>query len=287
MKTKLLSYNLNDRARQHTGQDRSNVDVKTMIERINAPDTQELVKTGGMFGYYGHQIRQRFGMMPPETALIDGKKIVLEPAFRTVQLSADRDGTVTHQAEFLNNETGNFAKSQYQSKVGGFSTAVSYIQNGVKLIPKLFAGFDYVFQPNYATNVGDGVLLDGLFCSAEHALFDSINSDPLQAQYAQSLEQAILQNYDSIQRINALSVQNEQVMGAIQNELEQQLNKQQRYAQIKAKKEQEGYDSLIEKTIPFEQALQQANHFLTAQLNYKQQQEQDNTPNLNKMRFFM
>ena len=73
MKTEILKYNLHDRGRKYTGQDRSNVDVSAMIQRINSPDTQELVSTGGLFGYYGHQIRQRFGMMPPETAMIDGK----------------------------------------------------------------------------------------------------------------------------------------------------------------------------------------------------------------------
>ena len=87
MKTEILKYNLYDRGRKHTGQDRSDVDIEKMIDRINAPDTQELVKTGGLFGYYGHQIRQRFGMNPPETAMINGKKIHLEPAFRTIYLN--------------------------------------------------------------------------------------------------------------------------------------------------------------------------------------------------------
>jgi len=256
MKTEILKYNLYDRGRKHTGQDRSDVDVEKMIDRINAPDTQELVKTGGLFGYYGHQIRQRFGMNPPETAMINGKKIHLEPAFRTIYLKAHKDGTVEHQAEFLDNEAGQYAKNQYKAKAGGFSTAVSYIKNGLKLIPKLFAGFDYVFQPNYATNVGNGVLLDGLYCSDELNLFDDIN-EPQQAQIAQVLEQAIIQNYDHIHQSLQLIHEVERAYDS----LAQEMDKQVRYAQAKAKHNQQNGEEIKLSTISFDSAIAQANAF--------------------------
>ena len=282
MKTEILKYNLHDRGRKHTGQDRSNVDVSAMIQRINSPDTQELVSTGGLLGYYGHQIRQRFGMMPPETAMIDGKKIHLEPAFKTVLLKAHPDGTVEHQAEFLNNETGQFVANQYKAKVGGFSTAVSYVQNGLKLIPKLFAGFDFVFQPNFATNIGNGVLLDGLFCNDETALFDSIENDAAQAQLAQVLELSIVQSYDNIHAQMALMQQNEQAMDVIQRDID----RQSKYAEIKAKQMQDKFDACTGETRSFDAVLNDANSFLSADLNKLEQKADDNMPKLSKMRMW-
>lgn len=289
MKTEILKYNLFDRGRKHTGQDRSNVDVHAMIKRINDNDTQEMVNTGSLLGYYGHQIRQRFGMRPPETAMIDGQKITLEPALKTIYLKAFPDGTVEHQAEFLNNESGNFAAKQYKANIGGFSTAVSYLQNGLKLIPRFFAGFDYVFQPNYATNIGNGVLLDGLYCDAEHALFDSLeNTNPLQAQLIQALDSAIVQNYDHIHQINALAQQNEHALQVIADDLaqQQQVSKQQRYAAIKAKCEQDEFDSMLGHTCSFNDALAQSNAFLTANLPKKSQDAND-AINFDKLRFIL
>jgi len=108
-KTNTLKYDLKKRGRTVTGQDRSNVDMQAMVEQINSAKTQELVNTGSLIGFYGHQIRQRFGMFPPETAIIDGKVVRLEPAFKTKSIKAYPDGTVEHQHEFLDNESGEFA----------------------------------------------------------------------------------------------------------------------------------------------------------------------------------
>ncbi|TLT99097.1 hypothetical protein FD904_20290, partial [Acinetobacter baumannii] len=74
-KTKVLSYNLHDRCRKFTGVDRSNVDVDAMVNLINSDHVQEMVATNSLQGFYGHQIRQRYGMVPPETVIIKGKVV--------------------------------------------------------------------------------------------------------------------------------------------------------------------------------------------------------------------
>ena len=67
-KTKRITFNLHERGRQFLGKDRSNVDMNEMIKQINSPQVQEMVKTGTLYGYNGHEIRKRYGMNPPDPA---------------------------------------------------------------------------------------------------------------------------------------------------------------------------------------------------------------------------
>jgi len=169
-----------------TGKDRSNVDAQSMIHKINSAEVQEFVKNGQLIGYYGHQIRQRYGMNPPETVMIGDKIIRLEPAIRTIYLRADPDGNVTHKTEFLENDAGNHAMRQYMANVGGFSTACDYfVQPGGILVPRNFAGYDYVLQPNFVDNVG-------------YALFDSIHAD----EEKELLEQRLVNLNYNVRKIN-------------------------------------------------------------------------------------
>ena len=244
-KTKPITYSLADRGRHHTGQDRSDVDVKAMVKAINSDRVQELVSTGSMLGYYGHQVRQRFGMWPPETAIINGKPIRLEPAIRTVSLSADDDGTVTHEQEFLENEAGEHAFTQYKAKIGGFSVASNYKRqpNG-RLAPSDFAGFDYVWQPNYVGNAGHG-LYDSMLDADESVL----------AVLAPHLENQIAQLYDSIHRESALQSMLGQSMDRIAAlELEAHKRRQRELARAarRRQREEEIYDSLLCETVPFD-----------------------------------
>jgi len=124
------------------------------------------------------------------------------------------------------------------------------------LIPKLFAGFDYVFQPNYATNIGNGVLLDGLYCSDELNVFDDIH-DSSNAQMAQVLEQAIIQNYDHIHHSLQLMQQVERAYDSLAHEMD----KQARYAQAKEKHNKEYSDDVKLNTVSFDSAVAQANAF--------------------------
>lgn len=281
-KTKLLKYDLKDRGRKLTGQDRSNVDIAAMVDQINSPKTQEMVNTGSLVGFYGHQIRQRFGLFPPETALIDGKAVRLEPAFKTNLIKANLDGTVEHQHEFLDNESGEFARRQYLANGGGFSTAVTYRPSGTKLIPTVFAGFDFVWQPNYATNVGDGQLFDGLFVPENGdggiPLFDSATDaqrlDPATAMLAHALERQIIQNFDSIHSQIALSTHAEQAIdqvGALLEENQRLRDRQAKRAALQQARQQDIYDGMSGKTRPFDEVVEEAQQFAQIQ----QQQKKD------------
>lgn len=225
-KTAKLSYNLHDRGRKFNGVDRSNVDFNAMINLINSSQVQELAQTGSLYGYYGHSVRQRFGMRPPETVVVDGKTIHLEPAFKTLEIHAHKDGRVEHVNEFLENDAGEYALRQYKSKAGGFSTAVNYKSNGSRLMPVGFFGFDYVLQPNYSNNVGDGKLYDdiGLLLPVDIesdviACFDSLTDvDSLTTErriIATMLERDIVTLYDSIREKNELYERNEQALAVI------------------------------------------------------------------------
>ncbi|TPT82704.1 hypothetical protein [Acinetobacter baumannii] len=139
--TKTLTYNLANRGRKYGGKDRSNVDIQGMIRKINSPEVQEQVDAGFMNGFCGHQIRQRWGMVPPESIEIDGKIIYLEPATRTLSVKAFDDGTVEHKQEFFENVAGEHVMRQYKAKIGGFSTAVNFFVDGPILRPNMAGAF--------------------------------------------------------------------------------------------------------------------------------------------------
>lgn len=269
-KTKALTYSLKDRGRTFTGQDRSNVDLPTMIAKINSNEVQEMVKTKSLIGYYGHQIRQRFGMYPPESVIVDGKMVRLEPAIRTIEIHADSDGTVTHKQEFFNNEAGEFALKQYQANAGGFSTAVTYNETSSgKLLTKLFAGFDYVQVPNFVDNAGDGMLYDGLFVQ-DHgegiSMFDSaMTLDPVTAILAQSLERQIAQTFDSIHTQIALAGYAEKAFDQLGSALKDNVrlrDRAARYAKIRQARENERMESMVCSVRSFDSVIEEANQFL-------------------------
>lgn len=165
-KTGLLQFNLFERNRVLIGKDRSNLDVQAMVNVFNNKLSQEKVESGVMYGFYGHQVRQRWGMNPPETVVetdSNGKvirTIYLDPALRTIHLKAHKNGDVEHQVEFLKTKSGEVAKRQYEAKLGGFSQAVNYQPYGAKLTAIEMFGFDLVHIHNFKDNEGDGALFD-------------------------------------------------------------------------------------------------------------------------------
>lgn len=254
--TSAITYDLKDRNRKFTGQDRSNLDIKAMVQQINSARVQELVEKGDLLGYYGHQVRQKFGMFPPETAIIQGKLTPLIPAIRTVELSASDDGLVTHRQEFLNNSAGEIAYDQYCNKVGGFSTASDYATANGKLKATNFAGFDYVWQSNYATNTSFGVF-DGL-CLGEL---------DMQVIPPEELETQILQCYDSIAREAGLRGENKLFSDRIaQLEEETDLLRSRIKTRNERRKErqEEIFDSMLCPTVAFDPEAHEK--FLTAKV---------------------
>lgn len=146
MQTKVITYNLRERGRQYRGKER-HFNIRAICDAINGPACQERVKSRDMVGYYGHWPRIKFGMNPAEGGLDAGRPSLVEPALVTTLLRAHPDGTIEHQAEFLNNDPGQVAAKLYAGRVGGFSSAIDQHR------PEFF-GFDYVLEPNYSTNRG-------------------------------------------------------------------------------------------------------------------------------------
>ncbi len=183
IKTEIIKFNVKERYRKYRGVDR-NFDTVALANLINSGAVQERVKHGDMVGYFGHWVREKFGMMPKEGAIVDGKQVALEPAVRTVYLKAYPNGDIEHQQEFLNTKSGLLSERLHKSKAYGFSSAVQFNSIRDLQVPYSFCGFDFVGEPNFSGNRGYDVAFDSVddviseFDSvAEHNnLIDSINA---------------------------------------------------------------------------------------------------------------
>lgn len=173
-KTERIRFNVTDRGRKHRGQDRK-FDMRALAELINGPEVQERVRNRDMVGYYGHWVRRMFGLEPVEFGVHAGKGLNLEPALVTTYVSADDQGNVEHESEFLDTSAGKIAARLHASKTGGFSSAIGAKQRGGKDVPYIFAGFDYVIEPNYTKN--RGYVLDSVTADEGEAVFDSVASE--------------------------------------------------------------------------------------------------------------
>lgn len=178
MITDTITFNVRERGRVARGKDR-NFDTVALASLINGAAVQEKVKHGDMVGYYGHWPRLKFGMEPAEGGIVDGKVVAVEPAIRIVELKAESDGTIRHRTEFLNTPGGVLAKALYDSKTGGFSSAIVTAPNTSPGVPIGFYGFDYVLEPNYTFNRGHKLVLDSAELAEEGVLefLDSVVSD--------------------------------------------------------------------------------------------------------------
>ena len=209
--TPMIQYSLKDRGRKHTGQVR-NFNTKLICDAINSPACQEMVSSRGMIGYYGHFPRVRFGMMPSEGGMDGGKYVPVDPAFVTTHLSATPDGTIRHQAEFLDTAAGLVAAKAWNSMVGGFSSAIDEAK------PQFF-GFDYVLQPNYLGNSFRGVVLDDVMGGK----FGELTYDDIYAAEQDEQKQAMVVLLDSLERernvssetIERLQQENEQMLSML------------------------------------------------------------------------
>lgn len=199
-KTGKIRYNVNERGRQH-GEDRL-FDLRALAALVNGPEVQERVRNRDMVGYYGHWQRVKFGITPPETVILDGKSVNIDPAIVTTHLSADADGNIEHESEFLDTPSGRIAERLYASKTGGFSSAIDARPRGNFHVPTTFAGFDYVLEPNYTTN--RGYLFDSTDMATEDqerfVLLDSV----MHSNHALTAMNVL---YDSLQNDHTLAMQ--------------------------------------------------------------------------------
>lgn len=250
-KTKPITFNIKDRGRKFTGISRDNVDIQAWINVINSPATQELVATGAAIGFYGHQLRMLYGLEVPETVIANGKQVSISPAVRTIELRCDADGNVTHRQEFLQTPEGDMAMRNYKNKIGGFSAVNDYKKVGGTIYPTITMGFDYVLQPNYATNIGDGeLLLDGMYGD----------------QMRQELEHGLAVMYDSIHALNfanySAEANLERALASENALLEMQL-KQERRRELQQIKQDAMYDSALCPTVSLDEYLSQGREFMT------------------------
>jgi hypothetical protein len=212
-KTGKITYNVRERGRKFIGQDR-NIDCRALAALVNGNEVQERVKNRDLRGFYGHILRMKFGFNPPETVIDkeSGKTIYIEPAIVTTHLSADDDGNVTHEAEFLDTLPGEAAQRLFESKQGGFSSAIFAKPQGGIDVPLMFGGFDYVAEPNYTTNRGY------MFDSVEPVGMDGMMLDAVLADWnlSQAMHKAL---YDSLARDHELAMQSIQAMREENEEL--------------------------------------------------------------------
>ena len=213
--TDSITYNVNQRGRRYIGRDRV-FDTAALAQMVNSGRVQERVKAGDMVGFYGHWPRIKLGMIPSEGGIVDGKVVHVEPALRTIELSAQPDGTITHRTEFLDTASGEIAQSLFKAGQGGFSSAIDAVPRTNPHVPRLFAGFDYVLEPNYNTNRGTVRVLDSA-TDAQAALLDSAlqqaaEADELLARLFDSLQDQFEQ---AQQTIRHLSGQNEALLALL------------------------------------------------------------------------
>lgn len=125
--------------------------VKSMFE---SAETQEGLRLGELYGYYGHGRREMAGLDVPETAvvMVEGRPVIVDnvPGCRTVELSVDDEGIVTHTQEIFDNEPGRIIAGLLESRAGGWSWATSG-RNGTVAIPTRYFGMDYVKNPNFVS----------------------------------------------------------------------------------------------------------------------------------------
>lgn len=182
--TGVIRYNLNENGRDFTGQPRK-IDIQAAMNLLNGPAVQEAVRKGDIVGYFGHQYREKFGLDVPETAIVDGKEVVLTPVVRTVSIKCLPNGEVEHEQEFLPSAGGRVAERLWDGKAFGFSSAIhAPVVAGVR-VPLGYFGMDFVRAPNYDSNRGYGAMLDsvepgcfsaeGVIVSEAEALLDSVD----------------------------------------------------------------------------------------------------------------
>jgi hypothetical protein len=214
-KTGAIKYNVKERGRKYRGQNR-NFDTVALAQLINGGDVQERVKHRDMLGYFGHWPRIRFGMNPTEGAIVDGKVVALEPAIVTTKLNALPDGTIEHETEFLDTAAGRLAEKLYASKAGGFSSAIDTKRCGDKQVPIGFYGFDYVLEPNYTTNRGYQVALDGITDERQLAILDDVAEYQAMFDGLNTLYDSLQSAYDrQAETLLRIQLENEQLMSML------------------------------------------------------------------------
>lgn len=189
LKTVTDRFSLVEKIRKYTPQNERAYVIESVHNTFESPETKERIALGEMYGYYGHgrralHYKKTKSLTLPETSVVvvDGKPVVLDnvPSNRTLEVSIDDNGIVTHTQEVLDTDAGRIVQGMINSNAGGWSWA-THGPDGVVSLVRSFYGFDYVTNPNYISLDKKSLMLE----SAE---------DQESALYAAFLEQGFSEN---------------------------------------------------------------------------------------------
>lgn len=161
------TFNIFNDGRQHTNPAPQSYILKSVQSVAADLKTVERIKLREAVGYFSHRARELSKkLMPSEKEIIeqDGKTVVMDvlPAINCIHFSCDDQGNVTHTEEFLDNDEGRKAYDLYKSGIGGFSWALGGSNGtgkGFSSVAKRFAGFDYVYNPNFIPTARQDAIL--------------------------------------------------------------------------------------------------------------------------------
>ncbi|MEG2114575.1 MAG: head processing protein [Hafnia sp.] len=169
LKTVTDRFSLVDTIRRHTPQNTRNYILKSVRETFNSPEVKECISLGEMYGYYGHGRRQihyaktgKLTLPEVSVAIVEGKPVTLTnvPSNRTISVSVDDDGVVTHTQEILDTDPGHIVSGMEASNAGGWSWATGGSDCSVRSVVTGFYGFDYVTTPNYISLDKSSLMLE-------------------------------------------------------------------------------------------------------------------------------
>jgi hypothetical protein len=139
--------------------------IKSVQDMIASAQTQELLRLGEAYGYYGHGNRRRANKLSlgeTEVIMMDGKPVVVEnvPSNRTVNITCSDDGIVEHTEEVLGTPSGRIVDSMIESTAGGWSWATGGRDTRAQSITRSYHGMDYVLQPNYLSLTHPSMMME-------------------------------------------------------------------------------------------------------------------------------
>lgn len=241
---------------------------KYMLEAVkrmfNSQETQEGLRLGELYGYYGHT-RRELAKTPelPETSVImvEGKPVVIEnvPASRTIAISVDDDGVVTHTEEIFDTAPGRIVASMLESRAGGWSWVTTGRDSPAISIPTGYYGMDYVTMPNFismdhpaamreSTEDRNAVMTEALIKQN----FTEEDADGIIKHYTALNEYEVM--FESIQRIEELEVARLAAAGELLDK-DRQLEEQSIMLESLRKGEAERAEKTALRTAMFERVL--------------------------------
>ncbi|MDC5753536.1 hypothetical protein [Vibrio europaeus] len=195
------TFNIFNDGRKHNTAPQSYV-LSAVKSLVASGKTKERIELGEAIGFYGHTIREKTKKLKPnekEWIIVDGESVEVrvQPAVRCTYFDCDDMGNVTHTEEFLDTDDGKAAYAAYKAKNGGFSWALGGINGtgkGFASVPREFAGFDYVFQPNFIPQERRELLLASTQENSEEMLLSSMKDEGLEQAQAESMVKLYARN---------------------------------------------------------------------------------------------